>query len=160
MEFRVPGLGEGVLEAELVEWRVRPGDLVRPGQALAEVMTDKATFELPASFAGVIESLSVEPGQIIEVGQAILRHAPLTDETLSTEPDGLSEEPIARRVRGPATPPRGSASSRRKTRRRGAEKDEGDGAGRVKAAPAVRRMAHALGIDLRARGGRGGTAGY
>jgi 2-oxoisovalerate dehydrogenase E2 component (dihydrolipoyl transacylase) len=150
MEFRVPGLGEGVLEAELVEWRVRPGDLVRPGQALAEVMTDKATFELPASFAGVIESLCVEPGQVIEVGQTILRLAPVTDETLSTGPDALSEEPVARPANNPEKP------SRRRETRRAAGTDDGNGAaGRIKATPAVRRMARALGIDLRGARGTG-----
>ena len=52
MEFRVPELGEGVYEAELVEWLVRPGHRVRRGEHLAEVMTDKATMELPAPFSG------------------------------------------------------------------------------------------------------------
>ncbi len=53
MDYRVPELGEGVYEAEFVEWLVRPGQHVERGQSLAEVMTDKATMELPSPFAGV-----------------------------------------------------------------------------------------------------------
>ena len=62
MDFQVPELGEGVYEAELVEWRVQPGDAVRRGDALAEVLTDKATMELPSPFVGTISALSAKPG--------------------------------------------------------------------------------------------------
>ena len=58
MEFRLPELGEGVYEGELTGWLVKPGDTVKRGQSLLEVMTDKATMEVPAPFAGTIG----EPG--------------------------------------------------------------------------------------------------
>ena len=73
MEFRVPELGEGVYEAELVEWLVRPGQSVQRGSGLAEVMTDKATIEVPAPFSGTIDALLAQPGETIEVGQILLR---------------------------------------------------------------------------------------
>ncbi len=57
MEFKLPQLGEGVYEAELVKWLVAAGDSVRPGQGLMEVLTDKATMEVPAAFAGAVSGL-------------------------------------------------------------------------------------------------------
>src|SRR3989442_487064 len=74
MEFKLPELGEGVYEAEAVRWLVAPGDAIKPGQTLLEVLTDKATMEVPAPFAGVIDKLLVEPGQKLAIGQAILQY--------------------------------------------------------------------------------------
>src|SRR5262249_8004938 len=76
MEFRLPELGEGVYEAELVAWLVKPGDVVKRGENLMEVLTDKATMEVPSPFAGTIESLGAQPGQQIKVGQPVLTYAP------------------------------------------------------------------------------------
>src|SRR5262249_9219712 len=74
MDFQVPELGEGVYEAELVAWHVKPGDVVKRGQTLMEVMTDKATMEVPSRFAGRIGELRAEPGQQIKVGQVVLTY--------------------------------------------------------------------------------------
>src|ERR1051325_9650847 len=74
MDFKLPELGEGVYEAEAVRWLVAAGDAVKPGQTLLEVLTDKATMEGAAPFAGVIDKLLVEPGQKLAVGQAILQY--------------------------------------------------------------------------------------
>src|SRR5262249_60963838 len=74
MDFAVPELGEGVYEAELVSWHVKPGDVVKRGQTLMEVMTDKATMEVPSRFAGRIGELRAEPGQQIKVGQVVLTY--------------------------------------------------------------------------------------
>src|SRR5436305_9753531 len=74
MDFALPEIGEGVYEAELVAWLVKPGDRVQRGQNLAEVMTDKATMEVPAPFAGTITALRAEPGQKIKVGEVILTY--------------------------------------------------------------------------------------
>lgn len=76
MEFQLPTIGEGVYEAEFVRWLVGVGDTVKPGQTLAEVLTDKATMEVPAPFSGTITGLDAEPGQTIKVGQALLRYNP------------------------------------------------------------------------------------
>src|SRR5438093_6918378 len=76
MDFHLPELGEGVYEAELVEWRVQPGDTVKRGQELAEVVTDKASMPLPAPFFGRIGELRAEPGDMIKVGEVILTFEP------------------------------------------------------------------------------------
>src|SRR5205814_3290538 len=76
MDFHLPQLGEGVYEAEMVRWLVAAGDAVRHGQGLMEVMTDKATMEVPAPFAGTVTELRVQPGQTIKVGDLILSYTP------------------------------------------------------------------------------------
>src|SRR5580692_1008862 len=76
MEFSLPELGEGVYEAELVRWLVKPGDTVKRGQNLLEVMTDKATMEVPAPFAGTINSITGEIGQRMKVGEPVLTYTP------------------------------------------------------------------------------------
>src|SRR5947207_3301957 len=74
MDFALPELGEGVYEAEVVRWLVKPGDAVKRGQALLEVMTDKATMEVPSPFIGKITQLNGEPGQQIKVGSVVVHY--------------------------------------------------------------------------------------
>src|SRR5690349_17187569 len=71
-EFRLPDIGEGVVEGEVVKWHVKPGDSVREDQPLVEVMTDKATVEIPSPKAGVVKELRVDEGKICAVGQVML----------------------------------------------------------------------------------------
>src|SRR5690606_9073686 len=63
--IKLPDVGEGVAEAEVVEWHVKVGDVVKEDQTLAAVMTDKATVEIPAPFAGTVVSLAAEIGGIV-----------------------------------------------------------------------------------------------
>jgi 2-oxoisovalerate dehydrogenase E2 component (dihydrolipoyl transacylase) len=66
--FKMPDLGEGTVEAEVVEWKVKVGDLVEEDQVIAEVMTDKAAVEVPSPVTGRIVSLTGQPGDMIAVG--------------------------------------------------------------------------------------------
>ena len=70
--FRLPDVGEGTAEAELVAWKVKVGDTVAEDQPLADVMTDKATVELTSPVAGVIRQLNGAPGQMVAVGSGIV----------------------------------------------------------------------------------------
>jgi pyruvate dehydrogenase E2 component (dihydrolipoamide acetyltransferase) len=72
MDVKLPELGEGVTEGELVKWTVKVGDTVKPDQTVAEIMTDKATVEVPSPVAGVVKELKFKPGQIIKVESVIL----------------------------------------------------------------------------------------
>jgi pyruvate dehydrogenase E2 component (dihydrolipoamide acetyltransferase) len=72
VEYRLPDLGEGMTEAELVRWLVKPGDTVRLDQPLAEMQTDKVLVELPAPAAGVVGDLHVAEGQVVPVGTNLL----------------------------------------------------------------------------------------
>ena len=71
-EFRLPDLGEGLTESEIVAWKVAVGDTVTLNQIIAEVETAKAVVELPSPFAGVVAALHEQPGSVVEVGKPIV----------------------------------------------------------------------------------------
>jgi 2-oxoisovalerate dehydrogenase E2 component (dihydrolipoyl transacylase) len=142
MDFALPEIGEGVYEAELIRWLVEPGTTIKRGQPLVEVMTDKATMEVPSPFAGSITDLRVQPGQTIKVGQVL-----------------LSYESAAKAASEPR-PPASSAANRSLTVAaqpipNGPVRAEAAGRLPVKAAPSVRQLARKLGIDLAAIHGSG-----
>ena len=69
----MPDIGEGIAEVELVAWHVKPGDAVVEDQALADVMTDKASVEIPSPVAGTVLALGGEVGQTLAVGSELIR---------------------------------------------------------------------------------------
>jgi pyruvate dehydrogenase E2 component (dihydrolipoamide acetyltransferase) len=71
-EFKLPELGEGVHEGELIQWKVKPGDTVGFDQPLCEIMTDKATVEIPSAIQGKVEKLHAKEGEVVHVGQLML----------------------------------------------------------------------------------------
>jgi pyruvate dehydrogenase E2 component (dihydrolipoamide acetyltransferase) len=71
-EFRLPDLGEGLTESEILSWKVAVGDTVSLNQVIAEVETAKAVVELPSPFAGVVTALHEQPGTVVEVGKPIV----------------------------------------------------------------------------------------
>ncbi|HET8745424.1 MAG TPA: biotin/lipoyl-containing protein, partial [Ramlibacter sp.] len=71
--IKMPDIGEGIAEVELVAWHVQPGDTVKEDQILADVMTDKATVEIPSPVAGKVQSLGGQPGQVMAVGAELIR---------------------------------------------------------------------------------------
>src|SRR5947209_2076912 len=143
MDFKLPELGEGVYEAELVSWLVKPGDAVKRGQNLMEVLTDKATMEVPSPFAGMITELRAEPGRQIKVGDVVLTYSgggetkPEAETAkrrdAEVEGDGKKKRREEDQAVAISPPRRADVSPTPET---------------VKAAPSVRQMAHRLGIDL------------
>jgi pyruvate dehydrogenase E2 component (dihydrolipoamide acetyltransferase)/2-oxoisovalerate dehydrogenase E2 component (dihydrolipoyl transacylase) len=130
MDFALPELGEGVYEAEAVRWLVKPGDTIKRGQPLLEVMTDKATMEVPAPFAGRITAVQGEPGTRLKIGQVILSYQP--DGTKMEAPAAAPQRAtpaVATVAAAPANGPTGGTST-------------------AVAAPSVRHLARKLGIDL------------
>ncbi|NYT86186.1 dihydrolipoamide acetyltransferase family protein [Pollutimonas harenae] len=71
--IKMPDIGEGIAEVELVEWHVQPGDTVVEDQVLADVMTDKATVQVPSPVNGTVESLGGKVGEVMAVGSALIR---------------------------------------------------------------------------------------
>lgn len=71
-EFRLPDLGEGLTESEILSWKVAVGDTVKLNQVIAEVETAKAVVELPSPYAGVVTALHEQPGTVVEVGKPIV----------------------------------------------------------------------------------------
>lgn len=90
-EFRLPDLGEGVAEGEVVRWLVKAGQDVREDQPLVEVMTDKATVEIPSPVAGRVASLEVPEGGVVPVGTVLVVIA--TGERASLAPAVRRESP-------------------------------------------------------------------
>jgi len=89
MEFKLPEIGEGVHEGELIRWLVKDGDTVTADQPLIEVMTDKATVEVPAPSAGVISGITAKDGQMIKVGQTLAQIA--SDGAAKAAPEASAE---------------------------------------------------------------------
>jgi len=143
MDFALPEIGEGVYEAELIRWLVEPGATVKRGQPLAEVMTDKATMEVPAPFSGTVTAFRAQPGQQIKVGQAMLIYESAMASGGRQPPDSVVSKNHG--VDAPRSP----------VIRNGPVRAEAAGRLPVKAAPSVRQMARKLGIDLSAIHGSG-----
>jgi pyruvate dehydrogenase E2 component (dihydrolipoamide acetyltransferase)/2-oxoisovalerate dehydrogenase E2 component (dihydrolipoyl transacylase) len=132
MDFALPEIGEGIYEAELMGWLVKPGQAIKRGQALAEVMTDKATMEVPSPFVGTIQELRAESGRKIKVGEVLLTYEPAgTPAAVAGGSTPGGSEELALR---PATSANGNGAA-------------GSRIG-AKAAPSVRLMARKLGINL------------
>ena len=79
MDFALPPVGEGLIEVELIRWLVGGGDKVKRGQPLMEVMSDKATMEVPSAFTGTVTETLAEPGAKIQVGHPVMRYTPPAD---------------------------------------------------------------------------------
>ena len=128
--FHLPDIGEGLEEAEVVEWLVAPGDVVVRDQALVEVLTDKASSELPSPVAGTILRLGASEGERIRVGALLIE---IDDGSVDGAAGALDQEmpPVDEGVAtaDPPTPDRPTT-------------------GRSKAAPATRRLAIESGVDL------------
>jgi 2-oxoisovalerate dehydrogenase E2 component (dihydrolipoyl transacylase) len=71
-EFLLPDVGEGLTEAEIVQWRVKPGDTVEVNQVLVEIETAKSLVELPSPFAGIVSALLVDEGETVDVGTPLI----------------------------------------------------------------------------------------
>jgi 2-oxoisovalerate dehydrogenase E2 component (dihydrolipoyl transacylase) len=167
--IKLPDVGEGVAEAELVEWHVKVGDLVREDSVLAAVMTDKATVEIPSPVDGEILWLGAEIGDTVAVGSPLVRlkvegegNAGATQEPVklpepaAAEPTRPAAEQIVPKPAAEAPRP-GTVAVPKKTAPRpsapaAAPRAEGE---KPLASPAVRLRAKEAGIDLRQVPGTG-----
>lgn len=154
-EFKMPDIGEGTAEAELVRWLVSVGDLVQVDEPVAEVITDKATIELPSVVAGRVSWLGGSPGDRIAIGAPLIRFQVEGNDTVGPEP--IASDPIPETVKQ-------AGSKGTKTFHNGALGPSVDLAAdrpaagrpvRSLASPAVRRRALEAGIDLRLIEGSG-----
>lgn len=168
--FILPDLGEGVHEAELIKWRVKPGEKVAEHQTLAEMETDKALVEVPSPWSGVVKELKGKEGDILKVGSVLVTYdigggagksstggaKPQAAGRVGAKDTTASDETEdAGTVVGSVS---GSLSVSDRFARRQAEHNGAQVRGKALATPAVRRVARELGVDLnRVQGsGRGG----
>ncbi|MCB1684407.1 MAG: dihydrolipoamide acetyltransferase family protein [Pseudomonadales bacterium] len=91
--FKLPDLGEGTVEAEIVAWHVKPGDRVSEGDTIADVMTDKANVEVPAPVTGTVLRTTGEPGDMVAVGDELIAFEVATD-TAATPAASASKKPV------------------------------------------------------------------
>jgi 2-oxoisovalerate dehydrogenase E2 component (dihydrolipoyl transacylase) len=147
--FKLPDLGEGTVEAEIVNWRVKPGDTIAEDEVIVEVMTEKAAVELPAPVGGRVVSITGTPGDMVPVGADLI--------VIETG------TPATTAAGAPAAAPAAAPASAPPARRAGANGAEAPAqapaasarAGRVATSPAIRRRAHEAGIDLQQVTGSG-----
>jgi pyruvate dehydrogenase E2 component (dihydrolipoamide acetyltransferase) len=155
-EFKLPDIGEGVVEGEVVRWLVAEGDLVREDQPLVEVMTDKATVEIPAPRAGRVAQRLFAEGQVCPVGRVLI-----TIDTDAAEPAGLAPARAAGAAAGVGVAPAATVgvAGVGPLAVAGATAPAAHLAGAVRApvlaTPATRKLARTLGIDIRQITGNG-----
>ncbi|MFJ3702645.1 MULTISPECIES: dihydrolipoamide acetyltransferase family protein [unclassified Streptomyces] len=173
-EFKMPDVGEGLTEAEILKWFVQPGDTVTDGQVVCEVETAKAAVELPIPFDGVVHELRFPEGTTVDVGEVIIAvdvapgsgdvpaaseavQQPVAEAAPEAEPEapkgrqpvlvgyGVAESSTKRRTRkGAQIPGPAAAAVQAELNGHGAKAPES----RPLAKPPVRKLAKDLGIDL------------
>ena len=148
--FKLPDVGEGVVEGEIVKWNVKPGDTVKEDEPLVELMTDKATVAIPSTVNGKVVSTTGNPGDMIPVGSELIVFEVDGDGSpepeLEPEPEPESEpEPVPQVKVDPIVPtPTASVVSQSVS-----------SGSRPLASPAVRRRAREAGVDLASVSGTG-----
>jgi 2-oxoisovalerate dehydrogenase E2 component (dihydrolipoyl transacylase) len=159
-EFKLPDIGEGIAEAEIVAWHVKVGETIKEDQQIADMMTDKATVEMESPVAGKVLELAGEVGDQVPIGSVLAvietegadraaetvddskEERPLADGAVEATPEQAQEIPVAAaqevEASKPAPAPRVEPEVREKE----------PAVGHVLASPAVRARARDLGIDL------------
>jgi 2-oxoisovalerate dehydrogenase E2 component (dihydrolipoyl transacylase) len=161
--FKMPDLGEGTVEAEIVAWHTKPGDQVAEDQLIVEVMTDKAAVEVPAPVSGTVVSVSGAPGEKVAVGSPLIVFELNDGARAGPAPAAAAAKaplaPLATAAPMPAAPvqavPVQAASTQAAPIARLAPDSSVTRLGRVMASPANRRRAHEAGVDLRTVAGSG-----
>ncbi|MFC4359602.1 dihydrolipoamide acetyltransferase family protein [Halobium salinum] len=149
-EFKLPDVGEGVAEGELVSWLVSPGDTVTEDQAVAEVETDKALVEVPSPYNGTVKELHVSEGEMVPVGDVIITYEVEGEAEDEPEVDVDDAEDAGEARADDAAETTDTAE----TETGETEQSSGKG-GRVFAAPSARRLARELGVDIGSVDGSG-----
>lgn len=150
-EVKLPELGEGVTEGELVKWLVKPGDSVKADQPIAEVLTDKATVEVPSPVAGVVKDLKFKAGEVVKVGSIMimLEAGAVASASLTSVPAGAQREVPA------------SAHANFSVAHQAAPASPAVGIfppvadSKVLATPATRRLAREMNVDINGVSGTG-----
>jgi pyruvate dehydrogenase E2 component (dihydrolipoamide acetyltransferase) len=134
-EFRLPDVGEGVSEGELLAWHVTPGDEIAADQVVAEVETDKAVVDLPSPVAGTVETLHAAEGEVVPVGEVIITIEPADAAKSNVEAAAIETDEDAIEI--------------------DTHDDRSSRNGRIFAPPGVRRLARERDVDIRTIDGSG-----
>jgi pyruvate dehydrogenase E2 component (dihydrolipoamide acetyltransferase) len=153
--FKLPDVGEGVAEGELVRWLVEVGEVVEEDQPLAEVETDKALVDLPSPFAGTVVERHAEEGEMVPVGTVLISidvggdEDEDEDEDVAAAPEPESESVLESESESEPEPEPASTDAA------DASSAQPSTGGRVFAPPSTRRLARELGVDLASLEGSG-----
>ncbi|ESQ84070.1 hypothetical protein AEAC466_10010 [Asticcacaulis sp. AC466] len=154
-QFHMPDIGEGIAEAEIAAWHVKPGDAIAEDAALCDVMTDKATVDMTSPVSGVVKAIFGEPGGVVAVGSVLVEievegagNAPAVA-PVAAQPDPKPAQPAAPHA-APVAPP--SQAQTQAGPPAFTTRPEGEA---PLAAPATRHRAHELGIPLQYVSGTG-----
>jgi pyruvate dehydrogenase E2 component (dihydrolipoamide acetyltransferase) len=133
MDLKLPDIGEGIAEGEILKWLVREGDNVKEEQPLVEVMTDKVNVQIPSPRTGKVSRILAKEGDVVQVGQVIL----VID-------SGTAEQPAqSRQTQTTARPATAMSQQVQAPRQPGVATAEG-----VLATPATRKLAREMGVDV------------
>jgi len=163
--FKLPDVGEGLLEAEIVSWKVKPGDVVAVNDVIVEIETAKSIVELPSPYAGMVSALMVAEGDTVDVGTPIIAigseatapsEAPAAAPAQDAEPDamkplvgsGPKADAVKRRPRVGTAPAVVQSAVQVSASGLGSASLGSAKANRVLAKPPVRKAAKDMGIDL------------
>ena len=163
-EFKLPDLGEGIHEGEIISVLVKEGDSIEEGQSIFEIETDKATVEVPSPFTGKVESIKCKPGDIVNVGDVLMTFSGEAEEKKAEAEEKEKEE--EKKEEAAAKPEKPAKEKEEPKEEAKPEEEEGEKAkpgkaekpekkpekhekeGPVPAAPSTRRLARELGVDL------------
>ncbi len=132
--FKLPDLGEGTVESEIGEWFIKVGDKITEADLVGTMMTDKAAVELSSPVSGTVVSLAGEPGDIVNVGAALV--------VIETDASSAAATPVAAEKRAPAAAPPTAVKTPA-------------GRNKIATSPAIRRRAKDAGVDLATVSGSG-----
>ncbi len=151
-EFRLPDIGEGIVEGEIITWHVQEGDVLKEDQPIVEIMTDKATIVIPSPKSGKVLKRFGEEGVVIKVGSVmVVIDADDGGAEISPKPPAAAtQEPEPQRAKPPSPPPTAPAAKAAPTTAppsapapSAGEKDR-----QALATPATRKLARELGVDI------------
>jgi pyruvate dehydrogenase E2 component (dihydrolipoamide acetyltransferase) len=139
--FKLPDLGEGIHEGEVIAVLVKVGHAVEEGDPILEVETDKASVEIPSPYTGTVKEIMVKPGDVVKVGNLMMT---FTDDAAEVKKE--EKAPLEKQTK-PVEPAGKAHPQQTDNQTAGAQ---GSNKGPVPSSPATRRLARELGVDLRA----------
>jgi pyruvate dehydrogenase E2 component (dihydrolipoamide acetyltransferase) len=165
-EFKLPDIGEGVAEGEIVRWIVKTGDAIKEDQPMVEVMTDMATVEITSPVTGTVSKILAEEGSTVPVHSVIVHieegggseAKPAEEKKPEAKPAAKKDEAAPSTKKTESKPAKGEEETAPATRKEGASRapsKPSSNGGRILAAPATRRLAREHDVDLDAVEGSG-----
>jgi 2-oxoisovalerate dehydrogenase E2 component (dihydrolipoyl transacylase) len=149
--FKLPDIGEGIAEAEIVAWHVKVGDRIEEDQPIADMMTDKATVEMESPVSGVVTAVAGEAGDVVAIGSMLVEIEVEGGGDVAPTPKAKpTPEPVSIPIHAePVAAPVPIEKIEKKSASIASEKpDPGNARSDVTASPAVRARAKSLGVDL------------